>query len=486
MTETTAFPEATAAPSIPPPAPAEMPTHSTAFRVRRALNWFPLGLAYAFLYMGRYNLNVSKTAMGDVLSKAEFGEIFGVGAIVYGWAFVINGPLTDRIGGRRSMLIGVMGALIANVLMGLALYAKVYWGWSATVFWTFMLLYAVNMYFQSFGAVAIVTVKAPWFHVRERGTFSTIFGIMIALGIYFAFDWGQAIADATRAKLPEKLGVVSSVVRAVFGVGGGSVDQNWWLFFIPALLLLFFWVVMLIWLRDTPSHAGYKDFDTGEASISDDGERLPVKQIFITLLKHPVLRIICLIEFASGVLRNGVTQWYPLFAAETGISKTFVITQNWGLSMLIAGVLGAFLTGWASDRFFASRRAPMAGILYVMMLIATVAMTLSLDANPWVLGLSAMVVSMAVIGVHGIMSGTSTVDFGGTKNGGAAVGIVDGLVYLGTALQSLAAGRMTPKGGEAKIPGNWTGWTGFLIPFAVMGLLLSLRIWKELPKGRKA
>lgn len=133
MTETTAFPEATAAPSVPS-GPTEMPSHSLAFRVRRALNWFPLGLAYAFLYMGRYNLNVSKTAMGDVLSKAEFGEIFGVGAIVYGWAFVINGPLTDRIGGRRSMLIGVMGALIANVLMGLTLYAKVYWGWSATVF----------------------------------------------------------------------------------------------------------------------------------------------------------------------------------------------------------------------------------------------------------------------------------------------------------------------------------------------------------------
>ena len=124
MTETTAFPEATAAPSVPS-GPTEMPSHSLAFRVRRALNWFPLGLAYAFLYMGRYNLNVSKTAMGDVLSKAEFGEIFGVGAIVYGWAFVINGPLTDRIGGRRSMLIGVMGALIANVLMGLTLYAKV-------------------------------------------------------------------------------------------------------------------------------------------------------------------------------------------------------------------------------------------------------------------------------------------------------------------------------------------------------------------------
>ena len=38
------------------------PAHSAAFRKRRFLNWFPLGLAYAFLYMGRYNLNVAKNA----------------------------------------------------------------------------------------------------------------------------------------------------------------------------------------------------------------------------------------------------------------------------------------------------------------------------------------------------------------------------------------------------------------------------------------
>ena len=54
------------------------------------------------------------------------------------------------------------------------------------------------MYFQSFGAVAIVTVKAPWFHVHERGTFSTIFGTIISAGIT-AFDWGFAVVKATRA-----------------------------------------------------------------------------------------------------------------------------------------------------------------------------------------------------------------------------------------------------------------------------------------------
>ena len=82
----------------------EKPDHSREFRIRRFLNWFPMGLTYAFLYMGRYNLTVSKNALGDLMTKADFGTIFGAGTITYAFAFLINGPLTDRIGGKKGLL----------------------------------------------------------------------------------------------------------------------------------------------------------------------------------------------------------------------------------------------------------------------------------------------------------------------------------------------------------------------------------------------
>ena len=94
--------------------------------------------------------------------------------------------------------------------------------------------------------------------------------------------------------------------------------------------------------------------------------------------------------------------------------------------------------------------------------------------------------SMAVIGVHGILSGTSTTDFGGAKNAGAAVGIVDGMVYLGTGLQSVIIGSLTPTGDAAKIASNWFWWPVFLVPFALIGLGLSLKIWHAAPKKRQA
>lgn len=459
------------------------PKHSADYRLRRFLNWFPLGLAYAFFYMGRYNLTVAKSALGDALmTKAEFGDIFAVGAWVYAMSFLATGPITDKLGGRRAMLIGTAGAIIVNAVMGVALYGITYWGWTLPIFWLFMGLYAVNMHFQSYGAVAIVTVKAPWFHVRERGTFSTIFGVMITLGIFFAFDWGFAIVSATRAELPASLGFWGKVFQTLLGSGGTGVDQNYWLFFLPALLMGVCWLVMLKYLCDSPGEAGFPDFDTGEESVSHDGRRLPVKEVFIKIITHPVLLVVCGIEFCSGILRNGIMHWYPLFAAEVGFKKSFWVTQNWGLMLLIAGIGGATLTGWASDKLFQSRRAPMSAILYGLMLASCVMLAFTLDGPLWYGGAAVLLVSLAVIGVHGILSGTSTSDFGGAKNAGAATGIVDGMVYLGTALQSVVIGHLAPVGESAKDPNNWFWWPVFLVPFAFIGLVLSAKIWNALPK----
>jgi OPA family glycerol-3-phosphate transporter-like MFS transporter len=55
--------------------------HPFEFRLRRFLNWFPMGLTYALLYMGRYNLTVAKTSLGktQLMTKEDFGLIFGAG-----------------------------------------------------------------------------------------------------------------------------------------------------------------------------------------------------------------------------------------------------------------------------------------------------------------------------------------------------------------------------------------------------------------------
>ena len=81
--------------------------HGRWFMLRRFINWFPLGMTYAFLYMGRYNLNVCKNALGTQMSKEDFGLIFAAGTWTYALSFLVNGPLVDKIGGKRGIVIAL-------------------------------------------------------------------------------------------------------------------------------------------------------------------------------------------------------------------------------------------------------------------------------------------------------------------------------------------------------------------------------------------
>jgi OPA family glycerol-3-phosphate transporter-like MFS transporter len=427
--------------------------HSKSFINRRTLNWLPLGLTYAFLYMGRYNLTVAKNALGTQITNADFGLIFGVGTWVYGLSFLLNGPLTDKWGGRTTILISSIGAAAANLAMGFVVYS----GTENLVGWL-VACYAVNMYFQSFGAVSIVKVNAAWFHVRERGTFGGIFGILISLGIYFAFDWGALI-------------VKNAPVHMVF--------------FVPVAMLLIFAVLDYFLVFDTPGKTGHPDFNTGDASSGDDeGEKLTVLEVASRMVRNPIIMTIAAIEFCSGYLRNAIMQWYIIFAKQTGQMTQF-IASNWGLANCVAGILGGVFAGTISDKLFHSRRGPVSSILYGMMFVGSffVVGFLTSPALGWIVSL----MMLSVIGVHGMLSGTASMDFGGKKNVGVAVGMIDGFVYLGTGLQAVIYGSILPSGDAAKDPANWSNWPLAMVPFAALGLVLATRVWnaKPVPKGKQ-
>lgn len=471
--------------------PVEGVEHTPAFRKRRVMNWLPLGLTYAFLYMGRYNLTVSKgkfEEMADssgeaLMANADFGIIFTVGVWVYGCSFLINGPLTDRFGGKLAILLGAGGAALANLLMGLCTWSLVeegaYHEFIADNFVAvFSVLYGLNMYFQSFGAVAIVKCNAPWFHVRERGVFGAIFGILISLGIYFAFDWGKLILD---------------------NVGLTAV------FLIPTLALAIFWVVDFLVVRNTPGEAGFDDFDTADASSGDDGPQLGAVEVFKRMLTNPVILTIALVEFCSGFIRQAPMQWYRTFAKQTDSTLSLngdLIAEHWGMWLCVAGIAGGVLAGVISDRVFQSRRGPVAAILYIgvtlgsillLFFFETPVLELGSGLKVSVPGILAILISMCVIGVHGMLSGTASMDFGGKKNVGIAVGIIDGFVYLGTGVMSLTYGFILPQEeydaegnlvGPVTDPGNWSAWPVSMIIVGAVGCLLATRVWNAKPKGK--
>ncbi len=170
-------------------------------------------------------------------------------------------------------------------------------------------------------------------------------------------------------------------------------------------------------------------------------------------------------------------KWYRLYGKDTGMGVD-AITTNWGLWAAVTGIAGSFLAGWASDRFFHSRRAPVAGIAQLCMFIATLVMVLCISTNANAVGVSALVMMMAVIAVHSIMSGTATADFGGRKGAATATGVADGFSKLGSSFQEFVLGAII-------VAETWHYWPMFLLPFTLLGLFFAIKLWRELPEATK-
>lgn len=450
--------------------------HSRKFMFRRFVNWFPMGMSYAFLYMARYNLNVTKNALGPLMNKESFGLIFGAGTIIYGLSFLLNGPLVDKFGGKRGIIVATLGSSIANIAMGALTYLLLNQRWPFDITLSFAVLYSLNMFFQSYGAVSIIKVKAYWFHVRERGIFGAIFGTLISFGVYFAFDWGTAIAEASQKQIAEPTRF-QLYFRQIFAVDTKPTDATWLVFFIPAAILLV-WTLLDAWLiKDTPAKAKFEDFDTHDASSGEMHVEYTMVDTLKLVFKNPVLMLIAVVEFTTGVIRNGVMQWYFIFAKEVAQPGAEFFLKHWGLLLCVSGIIGGFAIGYASDHIFHSRRSPPVAFAGAGILILCVVLFFTLESSPRVVGVCAVLICLLSISIHSLMSGTAAADFGGRKLTATASGITDGFVYLGTGLQSVSLGYLTGH--------SWLFWPAFLIPFAVLSIYIAIKMWGHLPEATK-
>ncbi len=438
------MPSATAVSDVP------APKHDPAYRRRRFANWFPLGVTYATFYMGRYNLNVASSEIMRrfAFSKEQFGMIATAGFWTYALSVIFNGPLADRFGGRRAILIAAVGAAALNGIIGLLFLS----GWQTKVLVGMALLYAVNMYFQSFGALSIVKINAHWFHVRERGVFGGIFGIMISCGYFLAMTVGGWIL----AKMP------------------------WYMvFLIPSAAIAVMLAIDYYLIADTPNHAGHPDIDTGDATSAHADKDKPVDFAYLVknIYRNKIIVTITAAEFCTGFVRQGLMLWFVPFLKEVhGIAPGTALFSMATGGITIGGIVGGLVCGWMSDALFQSRRAPVAFLFYLGQIGSLI--WLGRTHNPataaFLIGFSCM----WIFGVHGMLSGTASMDFGGTKAAGTVAGLMDGVQYLASGLTGFLLGGILDKYG-------WGVWTYAIIPFSAAGALLMLTLWNATPLNTK-
>ena len=450
--------------------PADTTRHAypPGFRPRRALNWVVLGLMYASYYMCRYNFRFATPGMIAEFgfSKTDITDMLSAWSIAYGTGQLVNGLLTDRIGGKLAMFIGAIGAITVNLVFGFASFVG--------TFSTFALIWLINGWFQSFGAPGMVKINAAWFNRSERGTFAGIFGFMIQLGQF-------------------TINNLAPLILGGFAIGTWVVAEgDWrWLFRIPPLFTAAAAILLVIFVKESPEAAGYPGCVSDGDGKSDSSVRAGLKESFVTIFTHPLVWFYAVAYGCTGAVRNSSDQLAVLYFVEQlhlDLSKkppAVFYTMN---LMPIVAVLGSFAAGWISDKFFKGHRSPVAMTLYFVesLVIMCAAMVIYMGlVGPTPMGLFLgclflVLVSLTANSTHAIVGSAAPMDIGGRRMAGFAAGVIDSFQYFGTAIALPITGRLIDKYG-------WGVWYPTMASFGIIGgIAMLLVIFKQKRLAKQA
>jgi MFS transporter, OPA family, glycerol-3-phosphate transporter len=381
-----------------------------------------LWLTYGTFYFCRVNVSAAVPGMQEELgfSKTQIGLILGALKLAYGIGQFVNGQLAERVSPRRLLAVGMLGSAVLSMVFGFG--AGLYF---------LLFVWACNGYAQSLGWPPTMRVAANWFPPQQRGraigTIGTGYQLMGALAIVLAgwaaqhFGWRAAM-------------------------------------FLPPVILAAAGVFMLFCLREAPADgAGRATASSGSPAQPPPASRSGLLANVRDTLSNPALWLLALALCLLDACRYGFIDWGLTHLKE--VQKTGVDTAALKMAVLpLGGIAGAYLAGWASDRYFASRRAPVICILLVLLglltLIYDAVVRTSFAGTVVLLAL----IGFVIFGPQVLLVGTAPVDLARRGTAAAAAGFVNFMGYMGAFMGDQVTGHMVDRFGWQKAVFMWAGW----------------------------
>ena len=419
----------------------------------RTLNWqrrvFSLiWMSYASYYLGRMNFAAAQPEILNEFptwTKAQVGLIPSVYSVFYATGQFVNGQIGSRYGARIMMTIGLVMIGICNVL------------YSTTSSYSLMLvLWAVNGYCQSIGWPMVVQSMATWFRVGRRGTMMGLISTCYQVGNVSAWL-----------------------------LSGWLVSEYGWrmAFLVPGIAMIPMAAMALFGLRNRPEDVGLPHIrDDEEAPAEGDGpevEEWSIWRIVLETLSSKVLWILALSYFCFNAVRYAFMNWGIQYFADFHGQE---IKNSAFLAIVfpLIGSLGAISSGWVSDRFFQSRRAPVCAI---MLLFLSGACLLFIPIPSGEVLIATVILAVAgflIYGPDAILTGAAAIDLAHPKAAASAAGFIMATGNFGSAIFSgVGVGYLLDRFG-----GSWTPVFITLAVLSVIASLMSMLLWNQKPKGR--
>ena len=376
---------------------------------------FILTLGYGLGYVCRLAFNVVKKPIMDagIFTPEEVGFIGSM--LLYGYAAgkFSNGFLADYSNVKRFFAVGILMSALLNFGMSFS-----------TVVGISAILWALNGWFQGFGAPSAVVAMGNWFSNHERGRYYGIWSTAHSIGEGLTY-----------------LGIAFLIAMPPKGLG-----LHWqWGFWTPAAICIFAAFLLYRYLEDRPQTLGLpsiaewsKDGSANARPDEHDASRIWKDQLKV--LAIPSMWVIALASSTMYITRYAINSWGNVYLQEIRGFDLFDANLFIFLNTA-AGILGCVAFGYLSDKVFDARRPP-ANLIFGLMEVVPLIVIFYGPNNNTVLAIALVVYGFGLSGILASLGGLFAIDIAPKRVAGAAMGFIGIFSYIGAGTQDYISGKL--------------------------------------------
>jgi OPA family glycerol-3-phosphate transporter-like MFS transporter/OPA family sugar phosphate sensor protein UhpC-like MFS transporter len=453
--------------AIPPDPPAPGGATPETARTFRYWQWRTILVSmtgYALFYFVRKNFSMAMPGMeADLgISKTSLGIFLTLNGLIYGLSRFVNGLFADRLNARFYLAIGLALCALSNFAFGFGVdIASLISGETSGPGFTNTLAsflgitWIVNGILQGSGAPPCMRLITHWVPPAQLATKMSV--------------WNSS----------HSIGAGLVIILCGYIMGGARAGAWRWCFWIPAGISFCGAILLLIFLRDTPSDVGLPEL--GSAVVVKKRKEGMTAQHAAFLRKrvfgNPLIWLLGLANFFVYVVRFTVLDWGPTLLRQ---SKNVSLEHSGWLVALfeIVGIAGMLAAGWTTDRFMKGRAHRtcvfcMAGAA----LSAFIFWRIPAGAPVWMLFAALCGMGFFIYGPQALV-GIAAINQATKKAAATAVGVVGIFGYLSTAVSGVGFGYIAQHHG-------WDAACIIVIVMAVAGACLLLLMWNAKTAGGK-
>ena len=389
-------------------------------------------IGYSAFYLVRANLAIALPGMREEFdyTRAETGFVVTIYSLIYGLGKFFNGYFSDNSDARYFMSIGLFCSALLSAFVSIS---------TGLVFLS--IVWACNGWAQSMGWPPSAKLLTHWFSSKEIGTKWSIWSCSHQIG-------SAAIAI----------------------LGGYLIHQYGWrsAFTVPAIISSVISLFLFNRLRNKPTTVGlpeveiYKD-EERLIPANTNNEKLTIKEIINLVLTNKLVWYVSLANMFLYIPRMGILTWAPTFLSE--FKGADILLAGSQLAIFdIAGIPGAIIAGWFSDKVFKGKRGTVATV-YLILLALSLVVLWQTPKGYHLLDTIALVFAGFLVAGPQVLAGIAIADFASKKAVGVATGFMGLITYMfGAAMSGLGIGRLVD---------IW-GWDVGFIVFIVSALVAAM------------